>query len=111
MNKNDKRVTTRFGPETRFDVNPAPPPFRAAQEAELERLKDRLLAERLAEAAEPQVNAHLRRVANEAAALAWVTTFPLLLFPALFEEKTQTALQQAQRQEGIRQRSRELLAA
>jgi hypothetical protein len=111
MNKNDNRVTTRFGPEPRSEMTSAPPPFRVAQETELERLKNRLLAQRLAETTEPPLSAQLRRVANEAAALAWVTAFPLLMFPALFEEKTRTALQQAERQECIRQRSRELFAA
>ena len=110
--QNYRRVPTRFGPETGFEVRPTPPaPFRARQEAELERLKARLLAERLGDAREPQLDSHLRRAANEAAALAWVTRYPLLVFPALFEEKAETALLRAERQEQIRQRSRELLAA
>ena len=103
MNRDYRRVPTRFGPETRFEVTPAPPaPFRAFQETELERL---------AETFEPEFNRQLRRAANEAAALAWVTAVPLLVFPALFEEKARTALLQAERQERIRCRSRELLAA
>ena len=112
MNRDYKRVPTRFGPETRFEVTPAPSaPFRALQETELERLKSRLLVERLVETFEPEFNRQLRRAANEAAALAWVTAVPLLVFPALFEEKARTALLQAERQESIRCRSRELLAA
>ena len=112
MNENYRRVPTKFGPETGFEVKPSPPaPFRARQEAELERLKARLLAERLEGRREPQLDSHLRRAANEAAALAWVTQYPLLVFPALFEEKADTALLRAERQEQIRQRSRELLAA
>jgi hypothetical protein len=112
MNRDYKRVPTRFGPETRFEVTPAPPaPFRVLQETELERLKNRLLVERLAETPEPEFNGQLRRAANDAAALAWVTAVPLLVFPALFEEKARTALLQAERQESIRYRSRELLAA
>ena len=112
MNTTYRKVPTRFGPKTRFDVRPAPPaPFRALQETELERLKHRLLQERLAVTADPELNAPLRRAANEAAALAWITTAPLLVFPALFEEKARTALLQAARQEYIRERSRELLAA
>jgi len=51
----------------------------------------------------------LRRAANEAAALAWVTTFPLLVFPVLFEEKTALAVRQAARQARIY--GRELIAA
>ena len=48
MNENYRRVPTEFGPETGFEVTPSPPaPFRAEQEAELERLKAQLLAERL----------------------------------------------------------------
>jgi hypothetical protein len=112
MKQNYRRVPTRFGPETGFEVRPASPaPFRARQEAELERLKARLLAERLEGRGEPQLDSYLRRAANEAAALAWVTRYPLLVFPALFEEKAKTALLRAERQEQIRQRSRELLAA
>jgi hypothetical protein len=57
------------------------------------------------------MNARLRRAANDAAALAWTTNVPLLVFPALFEEKAQLAFRQAARQECIRERSRELLAA
>ena len=112
MNTTYRKVPTRFGPETRFDLRPEPPaPFRALQETELERLKNRLLGEQLATIADPELNTPLRRAANEAAALAWITAVPLLVFPALFEEKARTALFQAARQEYIRERSRELLAA
>jgi hypothetical protein len=112
MNENYRRVPTKFGPETRFEVKPSPPaPFRARQEADFEPLKARLLAERLEERGEPQLDNYLRRAASEAAALAWATQYPLLVFPALFEEKADTALLRAARQEQIRQRSRELLAA
>ncbi len=112
MNENYRRVPTKFGPETRFEVTPATPaPFRVLQDTELERLKSRLLQERLSAATGFELNTHLRRAANEAAALAWVTPVPLLVFPTLFEEIAQTALCRAQKQEHIRQRSRELLAA
>ena len=112
MNKYYKRVPTKFGPETGFEVNPSPPaPFQARQEEELERLKAQLLAERLAGRREPQLDGALRRAAGEAAALAWVTRYPLLVFPALFEEKAEAALLRVARQEQIFQRSRELLAA
>jgi hypothetical protein len=110
MNKNYKRVLTRFGPETRFEVKPAPPaPFRGTQETELERLKKRLLRELLYDVGAPGLNGYLRRAVNEAAALAWVTPYPLLMFPGLLDEKVEAALLQAARQENIRQRSLELL--
>ena len=112
MNKKYRRVPTKFGPEMGFEVKPTPPgPFRARQEAELERLKVQLLAERLEASWESQLASRLQHAANEAAALAWVTQYPLLVFPALFEEMAETALLRAQRQEQVRQRSRVLLAA
>jgi hypothetical protein len=112
MNENYRRVPATFGPETGFEVEPNPPaPFRARQEAELERLKARLLAERLAGRWNPPLAYQVQRAANEAAALAWVTRYPLLVFPALFDEKVDAASLRAQRQEQIRQRSRVLLAA
>jgi hypothetical protein len=111
MNANYRRVPTQFGPETGFEVKPVPAaPFRAWQEAELERLKVRLFSERLETRWDPQSEGQLRQAANEAAALAWVTRYPLLVFPALFEEKAEAALLRAERQEQVRQRSRELLA-
>ncbi len=111
MKTYNRRVPTRFGPETRFDVRPAPPaPFRAFQENQLEQLKDRLLAAKLWELPQADYNVYVRRAANEAVALAWVTPYPTLVFPALFEEKAETALLQAERQERIRERSALLLA-
>jgi hypothetical protein len=110
MNKNQTRVAARFVPETRFELQPGPPaPFQATQESELERLKRQLLTLQLAELSQPELNAPLRHAANEAAALAWVTLYPLLVFPALFEEKAAEAVRQTERQARIYQTSRELL--
>jgi hypothetical protein len=112
MNENYRRVPTKFGREVRFEVKPSPPAsIRARQVAELERLKAQLLVERLAGRWNSQFASRLRRAANEAAALAWVTRYPLLVFPALFDEMAETALLRAKRQEQVRQRSRALLAA
>ena len=111
MNNKKARVPARFGPETRFEVRPAPSvPFRATQETEFEQLKMRLLRRQLAGASAPELNAPVRCAANEAAALAWATVYPLLVFPVLFEEKIQAALRQAERQARIYESSRELLA-
>lgn len=108
MNKNRNRfnVPTKFAPETRFEVRPNP--FLAARENEFERLKARLLAEELREA-ETELNAPLRRAANEAAAIAWATLYPLLVFPTLFEEKIAAAIRQAERQARIFKKSREIV--
>lgn len=110
MKANYRRVPTRFGPETRFEVKPVPAaPFRAVQENRFERLKSVLLEARLEVLLDPTFNSYVRNAANEAAALAWVTPYPLLVFPALFEEKADSAVKLAEKQEEVLERSRELL--
>ena len=112
MHKPNHKLPTQFGPESRFEVRAAPPaPFRATLESEFERLKNRLLTETLLSLARPDLNASIRRAANEAAALAWVTFYPLLVFPVLFEEKLQHALRHDERQARIYANSPELLAS
>ena len=111
MSNNRRMLRTEFGLETRFEVNPLPTaPFRAGREDELEQLKNRLLAERLGEAWSADDNRQMRRAANEAASLAWLTKYPLLVFPVLFEEKLDASLVRAERQDRVRRISRELLA-
>ena len=96
------RVPTEFEAETQFEIRPAASAAqRAAQEADFERLQAKLLARELAEAATPELNHPLQRAAAEAAALAWDTTIPLLVFPVLFEEKTAAAMRQSNRQARI----------
>jgi hypothetical protein len=110
MKRNKLRVRTEFAPELRFELRPVPAvPFRATQETEFEQLKNRLLDRELTLAPAPEFIPALRRAANDAAALAWATVFPLLVFPVLFEEKTVAALQQLERQAHIYKSSRELL--
>ncbi len=112
MNKPNNKLRAEFGPETRFEVRPAPPaPFRATQEDEFERLKSRLLTETLLATARPDMNAAIRRAANEAAALAWVTFYPLLVFPLLFEGKARNALRHGERQTRNFHTTRELVVA
>jgi hypothetical protein len=111
MKHKTNTLRAEFAPETRFELRPVPPaPFRATQENEFERLKKALLARQLAQAT-TELNVPLRRAANEAAALAWSTLFPLLVFPALFEEKAEAALRQARRQAHIFAITREIIAA
>jgi hypothetical protein len=112
MNANSKRVRTRFAPETRFRVRPVQAAAaRAIQEAEFERLKSRLLRERLEGVVEPGLNGYVDGAAKEAAALAWVTPYPLLVFPVLFSEQAEAALVRARRQQRVSRISRLLLAA
>ena len=109
MNAKYRTLTANFAPDARFELHPAPATFRATEETELERLKSRLLRETLNDLTNTDANGFVRRAANEAAALAWDTRFPLLVFPALFEEKTRTALFQLRHQASVRRRSIELL--
>ena len=109
MKSKSQQLKTRFAPDTRFEVSPVPAvPFRGALETELDRLKTRLLHRALTSTPDPEFNAPLRRAANEAAALAWMTPYPLLVLPALFEEKAVVARLQTIRQARIRSRSRGL---
>jgi hypothetical protein len=85
-------------------------PFRGFELNELERLSERLLSGALDGASGLDEPVLLRRAANEAAALAASTGFPLLTFPGLFEEKQASARQYARRQADVRERSRALLS-
>ena len=93
MNPNKTKVPTTFGPEIRFRVTPVPnTPLWVIREGRFDRLKEQLLRERLDQMHDPAANSQIRRAANEAAALSLVTSYPLLLFPALFEEKVESVL-------------------
>jgi hypothetical protein len=109
MNTKMKRLKAEFGPDTRFEIRTAPPnPFRADQENQFERLKSHLLADVLRVTYGAKSVSQVRRAANEAAALAWVTRYPLLVYPVLFQEKAEEALLLVDRQERVRERTREL---
>jgi hypothetical protein len=106
-----RRLPTRFARETKFAVIPhSPRANRRRADAELEKLKDQLLRQQLDESGDPALAPALRRAANEAAALVWLTPCPLLFLPALFGEKVEAAKRQAARQAQIRRRSQVLWA-
>ena len=79
-------------------------PMRGLVETELEQLKNRLVAALLDARSRVGMHAQIVQAANEAAALAWLTPYPLLLLPVLLEEKVRAALQKWQKQEQIRLR-------
>ena len=108
--KRNRRIEPDFAQEIRFNVGLAHPAPSGAGKPELEQLKDELLLERLEGADQANADAYVRHAASEAAALAWVTPYPLLVFPVLFEEKADAALARLERQTQIREQSRELLA-
>ncbi len=104
------RTETGPTPPWHRAVAPEPPaPFTQTEENDLERLKNRLLQNALAGVSSPLMAAPIRRAANEAAALAWLEVHPLLVFPALFEEKVKAARRSAHKQQLIRARSSGLL--
>lgn len=84
-------------------------PSRGHTETELEQFKDRLLDQLVPASAPEELRATLRQAADDAAALVWLTPYPLLLLPALLEEKTETARQKVARQARIRRQSSGLL--
>ena len=109
MNTKKIALKAEFGAEDGFELMPIAP-IRVPQENEFERLKGKLLASRLQEAG-TKWEVPLQNAANEAAAVAWTTIVPLLVFPALFEEKAVAAVASDRRRTRILKKSRELLAA
>src|SRR5260370_40159928 len=83
---------TKFATPAPLEVSPGgSAPMRGPLESALEQLKLALLNPMLTELDDPRLADELRWAANEAAALAWVTPFPFLFLPALFEEKVAAA--------------------
>lgn len=74
-------------------------PCRGAMEEQLESLKEQLLVPLLSSVENAALIRELRWVANEAAALAWLTVCPVLVLPALLEEKVRAALRRWERQQ------------
>jgi len=112
MNANNRPLPTVFAPEISFRVAPIPVgPSGVAVETRFDRLRAQLLREHLQKLENKALSSQVCRAANEAAALAWVTPYPLLVFPALFEERTQSALDCAEPERGDPQLCGELLRA
>jgi len=89
------------------DFEPSPlllSPRRGALETQLEQLKERLLEPILNSVESAALVQEIRWVANEAAALAWFTVCPILVLPALLDEKVHFALHWWERQQNIRHR-------
>ena len=84
--------------------------FRAAArgpiESQLEQLKERLLRPVLETIQNTALVKELSSAANEAAALAWLTVCPMLVLPALLEEKIRESLKKWDIQERLLRRSR-----
>lgn len=73
------------------------------------KLNETLLKRLLDETETLQLHAALKTAANEAAALAWSSGFPLLVYPVLLAEKTQIVRLWHYRCEKVLQRSQMLM--
>ena len=78
--------------------NQAQEPHALALAARFDNLKTRLLLQRLNETPESETHASIIKQANEAALLAWLSGYPLLAFPCVFEERALAAAEHARRQ-------------
>jgi hypothetical protein len=105
------RIPSPTSLERRFEERLAPEGRRRRElSRRIEDLKVRLLRQQVMAAPNLELIPAIHRAANEAAAEAWFTPCPLLVFPTLLEEKVASAKQIAERQERIREQTRKLLA-
>jgi hypothetical protein len=101
-----RKLKTYFDPDTEFETEllqgePLKEAFASLQEA--------LVTETLLTAETLALHGPLKQAANEAAGLAWTTPFPLLVFPALFQEKALRARLQQDRAQRIKAETADLL--
>lgn len=101
-----RKLKTFFDPDTEFEADVLA--GKPLQEA-FARLQEALVAETLDATDRIALYEPLKQAANEAAGLAWTTGFPLLVFPTLFEEKTERTLLREQRAERIKAQTAEFL--
>ena len=84
--------------------------LRQVSDLRLHELQNHLIQKYQAENPAPMPSQFVTQAAQDASALAWATTFPLLVLPTLFEELTRVTEARLQRQIQIRHRSQGLLA-
>ena len=77
-------------------------PLRGPIEGQLEELKERLLRPVLEEISNTELMKVISGAANEAAALAWFTVCPMLVLPALLDEKLRATFKRWEKQEKLR---------
>ncbi len=108
--RNMTRDETSFAAERFATLTEVAAPFTEVGVTDLEQLKRRLLQEVLKTVVNTALSTPLRRAANEAAALAWLESEPMLVFPTLFEEKARLARRQTHKQLLVRARSAGIVA-
>ena len=82
---------------------------RGLLEGHFANLKEELLGDLLAETDTLSLQPRLELAANEAAAVAWTTEYPLLVFPTLFDEFARRERVRDNRQQQIRAKSEKLM--
>ena len=110
MNNLSRRTSAPLFSPTLHPGRLAPHARVARSMAALEELTEQLVQEKASAAWDADQLASLRRAADDAAALAWGSAYPLLVLPELFAEKADEAFMQSERQREIRRRSRALIA-
>ena len=73
-------------------------------------LQSGLVKDCLGETRNPIVRGGIHRAANEAAALSWTTSYPLLVMPALFHEKAREARRRLDKQQIVSMQTERLIA-
>jgi len=111
MNMDTNRLKAEFENDEGFAVPINSFPARGGIETELEMLKAQVLHRLICEKPETVFRIPLQRAVGDASALAWLTPYPLLLFPVLAEEKAESAVRRIRRQHEIRRRSEALVYA
>lgn len=105
------KVPTSTGAYSDFEFgNVSRAEWRALINGELEKLKQRMLDEYLNKYVDTELEPAIRAAATEAAALASINPYPLLVFPTLFEEKAASAMRYHFRQRLVRDRSRRIMS-
>jgi hypothetical protein len=106
LNRNSQTINVRTPQDAsclvRYPVRRAGVVPRNTVNAALANLRNRLLRDTLEQRPDQPLAALLPLAAAEAEALAWLTPFPLLFFPALFEEKVSAARDDVARQRQLK---------
>jgi hypothetical protein len=104
---NNSRLDRRFAPDGMFDV-PTANVRLADYGKRFEKLQQELVDHLFQDPMNNLLRQELERVANDAAAVAWATPFPLLFFPVVLNEKVDAQRFQDERQNRIEKQSRVL---
>ena len=108
----DRSLPAQWAADVAFELTPVP----GAVPPEMVRIKfmelqSGLVKDCLGETRNPIVRGGIHSAANEAAALAWMTAYPLLVMPVLFHEKARETRRRLDKQQSVSMRTERLIAA